>query len=110
MKKLYVCTAIGCLFTAFVFNFHVIRMDKGFDIIAKDRMNLRENYVDARDFDPAMLLDCSPRVRSYILYRVYGSKLLSEIRESGDASAESVKKTLRESEQALHEWLSDKLK
>lgn len=103
-------TAIFCLGAAFALSFHVIRLEKGMAVIAKDHLTLRETWVDAGKFDPKMLLTASPRVRNYLLYEVYGAEMLSELKKGTDASADSVKKTIREKEQRFHEWISEKLK
>ncbi|QTA81764.1 Uncharacterized protein dnl_41130 [Desulfonema limicola] len=106
----YILTAIACLSAVFIFNYHIIRIDQGFDIIAKDSINLREVYVDARNFDTGLLINCSPRLRNYLIYQVYGPSLYSNIKEKTDLSAESIKEKLKEFELNAHKWLSEKLK
>ncbi|MDM8538417.1 hypothetical protein QUF70_16805 [Desulfobacterales bacterium HSG17] len=106
----YLFLIVICFFTGFIFNFHIIHTDRGFDLIAKDTINLREIYVDARNFDTSMLIDSSPRVSNYLLYQVYGPKLLSQLKETTDDSTKSLKEKLRISEQNFHKWLSEKLK
>ncbi|MEZ4529135.1 MAG: hypothetical protein R2941_24750 [Desulfobacterales bacterium] len=109
MKKLSVITALFCIAAGFAFSFHVIRLEKGMAVIAKDHLTLRETWVDAGKFDPKMLVTASPRVRNYLL-QVYGAEMLSELKKGTEKSAGSVKKTLREKEQSFHEWVSEKLK
>jgi predicted ribosome quality control (RQC) complex YloA/Tae2 family protein len=110
MKKFQTTIIIvGIIIAGFILNFHIIRLNDGFEVITKDNMGLRETYVDARNLKIAQLLIYTPRVRNYLIYRVCYTQTYDEMMKKTDESVKVLKENLRKTEQAVHEWLAEKL-
>ena len=66
---------------AFVFSFHVIRVDEGIEIIRKDGFTHRDFYVDVRNFGLVDYFHHLPKIRNYLFFDKPYKKLLSLIEE-----------------------------
>lgn len=53
----------------FGLNFHILRSDDGFEIITKDRMGIRDTYVDVRNWGMKDYVTQSPRIRNHLIQK-----------------------------------------
>ncbi len=94
-------------------NTHVIRTADGVEFIAIDHMNLRDIYVDVRDWSLTDYISHSARIRNYLMYEKEYKSLVemakSERDKSGKELLDIAKEKTRKAEKAIHEWVSDKL-
>lgn len=109
MKRKNILPVAALIVALFLLNFHIIRMEDDIDIIPKDSMSLRETYIDVRDWGTVDYLAHSARVRNYLIYEKNYANLVDGVRETTGQATAAIKTRLRPIEEAVHEWLSEKL-
>ena len=110
MKKIFALLMIMVLSFCFLLNIHIIRISDGIDIIWKDTITFRDTYADVREWGLNEYLVHSPRIRNYLLYEKHYVRLVNLVKKSADQTADSAKITLRELEENVHQWISEKLR
>ena len=105
MKKVYISIVLT-LSMFFLLSFHIILTDDGIDIITKDTLTFRDTFADVRRWDLSDYITHSQRIRNYLIYEKHYPALLAMLKENTDPA----KTKLREIEEAVHKWLSERLK
>ncbi len=109
MKPLFFLMCAAGL-TLAILSVHVIRLGEGFNVIAKDRLTFRDTYVDARNMGILDYMAACDRIQDYLLYEKKLRSVLDSAEEGAGEIALELKDRLRPMEEALHEWISEKLK
>ncbi len=103
------------LIVAFVFSFHVIRVDTGIEILPKDTFTHKDFYVDVRGFGLADYFYHAPKIRNYLFFQKPYNKFLNLIeekkaeletpRKDEDKPRRAFANTLEQVETDVRKWL-----
>jgi hypothetical protein len=112
MKYLIIVALIGIAIAGTLLNVHIIRLNEGFEVIAKDNMTFRDTYADVRAWGLADYMSHAPRIRNYLFYEkkyaalknMVNQKKAAVNKETGSV-ADSAKKQLESAEKAIRDWL-----
>ncbi len=105
MKSNRLISVIGFILSVVLsLGFHLIRTDEGFDLITKEVLSFEETYADVRDWKTSDFLTCAPRIRNHLLSIRY-----QDMVDAAEGHAQGLKARVRDAEQSLHEWVSEKL-
>lgn len=116
MKTAILILFLACIGLIAALGFHILQYKGGVDIIAKDYLTFRHTWVDVREWDLADYIRGPKRIRDYMLYEKKDDSLKRMISEKQREWSEktegvisSAREKLRPLEQALHDWLSERL-
>ncbi|QTA90424.1 hypothetical protein [Desulfonema magnum] len=106
MRKTTVLFTVMLIVLVSLLNLHIIRTHDGIEVITKDSMTFRDTFTDVRKWRFTDYISHSPRIRNYLIYEKHYPALMAMLRQN----TVPAKLKLREFEEAVHQWLSEKLK